>query len=57
MTVYHQVLKTAYRKVGRFFMPAEKYLDDNAPACDPHNRADARKKTRHLYFDAPLTHC
>lgn len=24
MSVYHQVLKTAYRKVGRFFMPREK---------------------------------
>lgn len=24
MTVYHQVLKTAYREVGRFFMPPEK---------------------------------
>ena len=26
MTVYHQVLKTAYRKIGRFFMPGEKCL-------------------------------
>ena len=38
-------------------MPAEKYQDGNAPACNQRNRADARKKTRHLYFDAPLTHC